>query len=792
MIGQETAAEITLHAEGSKIHPRAALRRIAPKLAAGAAGLLFSRALLPGGYAPLGAAFLAAVPQGGLTAALAGGILGSLNGGGSLTMEGLRRVSVLLGVGGIRWALGQLRRVNTAKYYPFFTALAGVLLTNGVISGTLGLLLDLRMLFFVAEGLMAGAAAMLLRDGWGAAEALGSRLLGGNGRVYTVSLPGAASLLVLLAALSVPLCRVRVLSLSPVAVLLHATVLSVLPKERETGGAVGGITVGAVRVLSGGGILQGAALPMAALLAGYAARYGRIVASSVYTGVCFAVSVMTGQMQLPFLLEVALGGATACLLPTEPTERMLAAAGLARRVKEVCTPGHHSGVAQRLRSASAALTGASAVAEKVSEGLERLHAPDAADGCLRAFERVCGNCASKETCPHRRDGKTGALAARLAAGLEANGSVSGTSLTAVLGHACAREDALLGELNRQFGYYLASVNSDRRLSDVRTVAHQQMRGVGQMLDELSEEIDAGDYTDCETAGQLAARLTGCGLAVKQVICEVSRSGRRSVTLTLRSSGCTAAEQAKAASLAEECLGVPLESSETAACGRNEWRLCLRQREKYRLTVGAAQHCHAGERFCGDAWERFEDGDGFAYALISDGMGSGGSAAVDSALTCGLFSRLLQGGFRVDGAVRLVNAALMMKAESESLATLDCLRVNLYNGRCRFWKAGAVQSYCVRNGEVRRVEADSLPLGILTASEVSRRTLTAEAGDLFVLISDGVPDDGSGWFEQMLTACAAEERSPQETAACLLEQSERRRAEGEDDDITVLAIRVESV
>ena len=169
-------------------------------------------------------------------------------------------------------------------------------------------------------------------------------------------------------------------------------------------------------------------------------------------------------------------------------------------------------------------------------------------------------------------------------------------------------------------------------------------------------------------------------------------------------------------------------------------------------------------------------------MLSDGMGSGGRAAVEGALTCELFRRLLGGGFDFDSAVRIVNSALMIKSEDETLSTADCLGVNLYNGRAVISKAGAAQSYHVRDGFVTRIDLPSLPLGILCETDTAKYTFTAEAGDMIVMISDGVPTDDSLWFENMLKSYDGQPAG--DFARLLVANAVSRRPEGDDDDITV--------
>ena len=684
---QETAAGYSGES-GERILP--ALKKYIPGLMAAAVSALMNRAMLPGGYIPLGAAFMAAVPQQYAAAAAAGGVLSCLTGGGTLTsMEGLRRVASLLAVCGIRWALGELRAVNRAKYYPFFAALAGVLMTNTVINGTTGSVISYSTLYFLTEGAMAGLAAMFFSGACRAAERFGSG--------ERLSRTASVSLLITLCAAAIPLCRLRILGFSPGMMLLHAAVLLVASSRSETGGAISGIAVGWVASLSRYSIAQGAVIPAAAVLAGYAAFYGRVFAAAAYIACCFMGSLTAGSFDYRLVAEAAAGGIISCLVPAMYAEKALAAAGFGKVFSHADT--YEAPVSERLHGAARSLSDICSLLGKVSDGLDKRDLP------------------AEET-------------------------------------------------NRS------------RYAGIRSAMKGELEGVGMLLRKLGEELSEG-REDEYLSREIAEHLTLRGYGVISCSCSVNPRGRRILQLTVRRRGQPEAE--KLAECAGECLDCGFEVA-AAETDRDTMDVALEQTEKYALVCAGAQHSCGGQKLCGDSYLSFRDGWGGGYLLLSDGMGSGGRAAVEGALTCELFRRLLEGGFDFDSAVKIVNSALMVKSDDETLSTADCLHVNLFNGRAVISKAGAAQSYHVRDGVVTRIDLPSLPLGILSETDTARHSFTAESGDLIVMISDGVPTDESLWFEDMLKN--SDVRDIGTFAQLLLEAAVSRRPEGEDDDITV--------
>ena len=353
------------------------LKKYIPGLTAAAVSALLNRATLPGGYFPLGAAFMAAVPQNYAAAAAVGGVMSCLTDGGVLTsMEGLRHVASLLAVCGIRWALGELRRVNRAKFYPFFAALAGILMTNTVINGTTGTVISYSTIYFIIEGVMAGLAAMFFSGACRAAERFGS-----GERLSRIA---SVSLIITLGAAAVPLCRLRLFGISPGVILLHAAVLLTASARREIGGATAGITGGCVTSLARYSMVQGAVIPVAALLAGYAAFYGRIFAASAYIACCFMGGMTMGRFDYVLVAEAAAGGIISCLIPPRYAERALSAAGFGNHIEHSDTWNADSSA--RLGDASEAISGICHVLGQVSDGLEKRSLPDDDSIYRRAFE----------------------------------------------------------------------------------------------------------------------------------------------------------------------------------------------------------------------------------------------------------------------------------------------------------------------------------------------------------------------------------------------------------------------
>jgi len=203
-------------------------------------------------------------------------------------------------------------------------------------------------------------------------------------------------------------------------------------------------------------------------------------------------------------------------------------------------------------------------------------------------------------------------------------------------------------------------------------------------------------------------------------------------------------------------------------------------------VGLASQPREGRRVSGDSAVSFETAMGELCLLLSDGMGSGEEARCDSALAVRLIERFLRAGVDADSALRTINSALNLRAEtSDSFATVDLLTLSLRNGEGALYKYGAAPTYLKRGGRVRRVSCASLPAGLAEEALPPETThIRLERGSFLVMVTDGVADAADDeWLRALLAAWEGE--NPQLLASAILADSRERWGAG--DDAGVLAL-----
>ena len=230
------------------------------------------------------------------------------------------------------------------------------------------------------------------------------------------------------------------------------------------------------------------------------------------------------------------------------------------------------------------------------------------------------------------------------------------------------------------------------------------------------------------------------------------------------------------------VGCDLELPEIGG-SKDRFRITAAERTKLSAKVGAYQLARGENKVCGDCYDCFTGADGSLYVVLSDGMGTGSRARVDSTMACSVLSKLLKSGVALSAALETVNTVLMVKSADESFATLDICKIDLNSGECAVYKAGAATTYIKSENRLIRAALSSPPAGTGGKLTVPAQKFSVRNGDVIVMMTDGaVPD------EQWLSRALSTPSNPDDISERIAKAA-RNSEHGRDDDISVIAVVV---
>ena len=449
--------------------------------------------------------------------------------------------------------------------------------------------------------------------------------------------------------------------------------------------------------------------------------------------------------------------------------------------------GFNKALELRLNMASEALLDVSDTVNQVSKELGKINAPDFKTVLAFIEQDACTGCKLRLHCWENKSDATHSAIMSMVNFIK-GGEIpqSEHELDEFRGR-CLRVKKMEDTIKNRYAQYVSHLTAENRIEEVRQVISEQFEGISNMLKELSQSVSADEQYSDLYAQSATVALCDLGINTTDCAAKVDKYGRMSLEMKLKIDDNTVLNRMqimKMLSLAcERDFDIPNITKISSGAV-----MTVNEHPRFRIDIGAQQHCAVTGAICGDAYKYFNDGKGHFIIVLSDGMGTGGRAAVDGAMASGLMSRLLKAGFGYDCSLKILNSSMLFKSSDESLATMDIASIDLFTGETRLYKAGAAPTLVRRNGKSGRAESNSLPIGILKDVSFDRAAIKLKSNDILLLVSDGVTFDGTEWIRSELENW--QDGGAQELAEHICNCARRRCVNNRPDDITVLAAIIE--
>ena len=399
-----------------------------------------------------------------------------------------------------------------------------------------------------------------------------------------------------------------------------------------------------------------------------------------------------------------------------------------------------------------------------------------------ACDEICRKCRYNMQCWGKEYGDSIKQFAKITNMVKSGESADPDAFSEPLSARCPKKQELIDKIRRLCDVYVASSTEKRRIARMRNILTAQLSATEQILSQLSDEIENSGEIEPQynkTACNVLSKL-GCEDA-DAVNVELGEQGRMFVE-AYSDTGFFASKQdiCEAMTLAfRRRFDLPTLSRVGGAC-----KLSLFSGTTYTLDVEICQISKTEGTACGDYYESFIDKNGTAYVVLSDGMGSGGRARVDSSFACAMLIRLLQAGVGVEAAISVINTSLVCKSSDESFATLEICAVDLYSGKIDLYKAGSANTYIKCGNRFVTIGCKGLPIGVKDEPVYDRRTFTIGSRDMIVMTSDGAELNEKWLYREMDKQPDLKEFSKEVANTARFYAGDEK-----SDDISVIAMRL---
>ena len=403
-----------------------------------------------------------------------------------------------------------------------------------------------------------------------------------------------------------------------------------------------------------------------------------------------------------------------------------------------------------------------------------------------ALSKNCDGCRNRDVCWGAGYADTLDVSNKITSCLHTKGEVAADDLPEKFLSSCPRVDRIISDVNKEC-----------RSATENLIQNQKIGVFASNFDDISAILrdaleDEGEEYECDLAlgEQIFEMMTAINYKIKGVVV----CGKRNIRVLIKGNATQSTPSVSGGELCKkisDIVGVSLlgpifemSADETVMAFYSKPKLsaiCSHGRlaadnDDYSLYAEILQSDgvkffreNSGEdAACGDCTKVFVNGNSYFYSLISDGMGSGQSAALASEVSSMFVEKMLMAGNRADITVRMLNNFLRSEnigLGRECSATLDLFELDLMNGCASFIKSGAAPTFICREQTVYKVSARTMPMGIIKQADAKLTRFDTKPWDMVIMVSDGCCPDSEDcpWLVDYLTEISIpkNQSSPQE-------------------------------
>lgn len=524
-------------------------------------------------------------------------------------------------------------------------------------------------------------------------------------------------------------------------------------------GGFGGVVIGALgasgAILSSSEIGTAAAiLPTAGLIAGFGGRDKFLLSAFMYTASVFFLGIlMGGTYNFGYALSLVIGGGIfVAVAPYLKEKQFIMRMGRNENSHESKAVRNNflSDVIDAVRCDSGKISAAiSANRCKENKGKEYTN-------------NVCGACYRRGICSGSQ------------------GEISG-EIIPVIPEDCVRRKDAADEFERLFRLRTAHRIMELRYSEERRFLSEQFRIISDIIRESGEKCPVRHSHTLEQ--RIENSLKNHNIKYLRVMAGYTETERITAEIFF-SCGEIADSAERICGILSDTLGVRLLAS-AAVSSSKELKIGIYQPAEYEAEIHTASKCASGCKISGDSASIFTDSRGNQFIVLSDGMGSGKNAAVDSHMVIGMFRRLVCGGMKPQSAVRVVNSVMVTKSREESFATLDALIFNPDSCRVLSVKSGAAPTIIRKGGDVVKLSSTVFPIGIIEEAELYETEHKLSEGDMIIMFSDGITENAYLFIKELLLGGSDIREIVREIAV----KADVFNPNVRSDDVTVIGVKI---
>jgi stage II sporulation protein E len=405
-------------------------------------------------------------------------------------------------------------------------------------------------------------------------------------------------------------------------------------------------------------------------------------------------------------------------------------------------------------------------------------------------EKTCQTCFKKEQCWSKNFHTTYGYLEDIIHEMDQNDGNVSPKLSREWEKHCSRTTRVYEAVGQELTFFQANQKLKKQVQESRKLVADQLQGVSEVMDNFAKEIQRERENHHKQEEQIMESIQAFGVQIEHVEIYSLEQGNVDIEMTIPYCNGHGECEKLIAPMLSDILGetVIVSSEECATYPNGFCHVIFRSSKAFTVETGVAHAAMDGGFVSGDSYSTIELGLGKFALAISDGMGNGERAHHESKETLQLLQKILQSGIEERVAIKSVNSILSLRTTDEIFSTLDLALIDLQNASAKFLKVGSTPSFIKRGNKVIKIQSSNLPIGILEEFEVDVVSEQLKAGDLLIMMSDGVfegpkhVENYDIWMKRKIQELQTDD--PQEISDLILEEVIRSREGVIGDDMTI--------
>ncbi len=393
-------------------------------------------------------------------------------------------------------------------------------------------------------------------------------------------------------------------------------------------------------------------------------------------------------------------------------------------------------------------------------------------------EAVCKNCNNSTFCWVEKFEETEKAFSRVERELSEKGYFTDDYFVEKIPY-CRKKDEVKSNAFSLMNQLKREKISKKKLTEMREFLEEQFKTTEELLTNISHQFSEYAYCDDELSIKVSRLFFDFGFTFANASVKKNNYGYYQVEVFLKEEKelDDIFLQKQISSILECDLSYPQYFK-----SGNILRISLFELSEYEVDIGAYQICGKDSDAIGDTYEIFSDSQGNSVILVSDGMGTGKRASLDSLLATNMLSKMIKAGVETPTAIKFINSSMIVREWEESFATVDISSINIYSATLEIIKAGGCATYIYRNNSLKKIEFPSFPIGILSKITPEKQSVKLKSNDIIITATDGLPEV----FENQLSGILSKVKnlSSEFIAKKLSEEIQKKMSQEKYDDITI--------